>query len=655
MYMFIKTIEIKNYRLLNNISINIDKSATLIVGRNNTGKTSFMALLRKAVNGQNISFHDYPLSSREKLYSLFEQYYTKAIAISEIIKEVPIPSIKFIIDYSEENSEQLLGALSPFIIDMDIQTTTAIILVEYRFCADEQLMDTIISQSTILDESGTRINRIALRESLIENFSRIFKLQVTAINPIDSSDMQLKTAAELNELFPLYVISAERGLDESDLNNSNPLSPILSKVFQTDIKEENPNVKSEIESLQNMVKTANKDIQRQTNNLLSSIVQKSIDFGYPNAEELQLKANTDISIDNQIKNQTDLTYIEEGTLEELPSTYNGLGYKNLIKIEFELADFAKNIAEKLEISIPILFLEEPESHMHPQLQQTFVKYLEQFLKKISAKPIQVFITTHSSHIVNAVPFNQIRYAQKGNNGVKYKDLSEFCKTNPQNASFLQKYLTLNRCDLFFADKAILIEGAAERLLLPDMIMKCNQMGVFTSKAPHLQSQYYALIEIGGAYAHLFFPFVDFLSIPTLVITDLDSIGENQKKVPVSQGKGSSNATIKWWVRNALVIKEEEKINFQEILNFDEVKKTQGFCHIEYQTFENGLCGRSLEESIKNANRKIFGIPDAASESDIAFEECKKTDFAIDLMVNHSDYSTPDYIKRGLIWLDKQKN
>jgi putative ATP-dependent endonuclease of the OLD family len=653
--MFIRTIEIENYRLLNNISINIDKSATLIVGRNNTGKTSFMALLRKAVNGQNISFHDYPLSSREKLYSLFEQYYFKAIAINDIIKEVPIPSIKFIIDYSEENSEQLLGALSPFIIDMDIQTTTAIILVEYRFCADEQLMDIIISQSTISDKSGTCINRIALRESLIENFSRIFKLQVTAINPIDSSDMQLKTPAELSELFPLYVISAERGLDESDLNNSNPLSPILSKVFQTDIKEENPNVKSEIESLQNMVKTANKDIQRQTNNLLSSIVQKSIDFGYPNAEELQLKANTDISIDNQIKNQTDLTYIEEGTLEELPSTYNGLGYKNLIKIEFELADFAKNIAEKLEISIPILFLEEPESHMHPQLQQTFVKYLEQFLKKISAKPIQVFITTHSSHIVNAVPFNQIRYAQKGNNGVKYKDLSEFCNTNPKNASFLQKYLTLNRCDLFFADKAILIEGAAERLLLPDMIMKCNQMGVFTSKAPHLQSQYYALIEIGGAYAHLFFPFVDFLSIPTLVITDLDSIGENQKKVPVSQGKGSSNVTIKWWVRNALEMKEEEKIDFQKILNFDKVKKTQGYCHIEYQTFESGLCGRSLEESIKNANRKIFGIPDAASESDIAFEECKKTDFAIDLMVNHSDYSTPDYIKRGLIWLDKQKN
>jgi predicted ATP-dependent endonuclease of OLD family len=89
-----------------------------------------------------------------------------------------------------------------------------------------------------------------------------------------------------------------------------------------------------------------------------------------------------------------------------------LGYKNLIKIVFALAGFSKEIANNIEIVVPLLFLEGPESHMYPQLQQTFVKFFTKVLNKISTKTIQVLLTTHSSHIANAVSFNQIRYIQK---------------------------------------------------------------------------------------------------------------------------------------------------------------------------------------------------------------------------------------------------
>lgn len=60
---------------------------------------------------------------------------------------------------------------------------------------------------------------------------------------------------------------------------------------------------------------------------------------------------------------------------------------------------------------------------------------------------------------------------------------------------MKKYLTLSKCDLFFADKAIFIEGASERLLIPDMIKKCDQKGYFTTKHK-LTTQYYTLIEVG---------------------------------------------------------------------------------------------------------------------------------------------------------------
>ena len=74
-------------------------------------------------------------------------------------------------------------------------------------------------------------------------------------------------------------------------------------------------------------------------------------------------------------------------------------------------------------------------------------------------------------------------------------------------------MTLTKCDLFFADKAIFVEGASERLLLPDMIEKCARAGAFDSQTYKLPAQYYALIEIGGAYAYEFIPFIEFLGIP----------------------------------------------------------------------------------------------------------------------------------------------
>src|SRR3546814_4103670 len=67
--------------------------------------------------------------------------------------------------------------------------------------------------------------------------------------------------------------------------------------------------------------------------------------------------------------------------------------------------------------------------------------------------------------------------------------------------FLHQYLTLTRCDLFFADKAVLIEGTSERLLLPAMIRTTDAAAV---GEPQLGSQYLTVMEVGGAYAHRFF-------------------------------------------------------------------------------------------------------------------------------------------------------
>ena len=396
-------------------------------------------------------------------------------------------------------------------------------------------------------------------------------------------------------------------------------------------------------------------MQKQSDEILSSVVSSAIGFGYPNIEELKLGVTTQLSIDDQIKNKTKLSYISGTDKESLPSTHNGLGYKNLIKMEFLLAAFAKDIEKRGIACIPLLFIEEPESHMHPQMQTAFAKYLENFLGRFSSVNIQTFLTSHSAHIANAVEFSKIRYAQKSKKGVIYKNLNTFVQANPKNVGFIRKYLTLTRCDLFFADKVIFVEGASERLLLPDMIDKCEKAGLFNSREYKLSAQFYALVEIGGAYAHKFIPFVEFLGIPCLILTDLDSI-LGKKSVPVSQGETTSNETLEWWVRKNKGLPEDNKtkITLSDIISMTSDDKTRGKCHIEFQTEEQGLCGHSLEEAIRNVNRAHYDLGNSITDDALEFKGKSKTDFALDLIYEYANYTIPDYIKSGLVWLNEQR-
>ena len=246
--------------------------------------------------------------------------------------------------------------------------------------------------------------------------------------------------------------------------------------------------------------------------------------------------------------------------------------------------------------------------------------------------------------------------KKSKSGVVYKNLDIFAKENVDNMDFIKKYLTLSRCDLFFADKIIFVEGASERLLIPDMIEKCEKEKLFDSEKYKLPAQYYALIEIGGAYAYKFIPFADFLGLPCLILTDIDSMIDGRTKAVVSKGKTTSNATIKWWMRKIKGIPQNSKdmISLADINSATDAEKTLGKCHIEYQTLENGICGRSLEEAVMNVNRNHYGLVDPVAEEDLDFTEKSKTDFALNLICNNPNYSIPQYIKNGLIWLNKQR-
>ena len=218
-------------------------------------------------------------------------------------------------------------------------------------------------------------------------------------------------------------------------------------------------------------------------------------FGGIKKNENIVKVISQIQVSKLLKDNTTVVYDDQSNF--LSENYNGLGYLNLfsiiMKIETIMSDFREdNKKDEQPADINILFIEEPEAHTHPQMQYVFVKNIKNLLregKKIGDSErtinLQTFMTTHSSHIVAESEFDYIKYFVKeikfnGFNVVSknLKDLRTLYQKekgeNNNHFKFLKQYLTLNRSEVFFADKIILIEGDTERILLPAMIKKIDQ-------------------------------------------------------------------------------------------------------------------------------------------------------------------------------------
>lgn len=354
--MHLANIKIRNYRLLINADLKVDDHTILIVGRNNTAKTSCFELIDKVLKNKVLSYDDYPLNKRKYAYILLAQFMRGKLSFEKLCKKFPITSIEFLVDYSLDDPDMNLGALAPFIIDVDIDSTVAIICVEYGIKISEESLRAMFESCFFENGNLVHSNIEDVRDVCMANFSKIFGLNIYAVNPKDDAERQLKEHKELTNLFPFYVIPAERMLGENGEHNSNSLGNLISNYFSVDIENINSEVVDDVKELRKAVEKANIKIQRQSNELLGNIVNKAIGFGYPNAEELQLGVDTRLQIDDQIKDRTELTYISAGIGESLPSSHNGLGYKNLIKIEFMLAEFAEKIKMENIACIPLLFM-----------------------------------------------------------------------------------------------------------------------------------------------------------------------------------------------------------------------------------------------------------------------------------------------------------
>lgn len=165
-----------------------------------------------------------------------------------------------------------------------------------------------------------------------------------------------------------------------------------------------------------------------------------------------LRIQTPVFSEHVLKNGEDQRYFD--------LYQNSLGYNNLIYIATVLGDL-KRRKELYEEAYVTLLIEEPEAHLHPQLQNIFFNYLNK-LDKIG---FQIFLTSHSPTITAKAELDSLIVLQEQGNRISSFSIKKSNLDDP-NKKFLRKFLDVTKSQLFFSNGVILVEGISEALLMP---------------------------------------------------------------------------------------------------------------------------------------------------------------------------------------------
>lgn len=506
--MYISRIHIKNYRNFDNFSMEFYKGLNVIIGANNAGKTGLLSAIKLLCSPDKISLHDFNKNKLMKYKDLYKEN------PPEIVIEYHINHT-----ISESNTEdEAIIRLLPFLGIQDVSekianSNEAVESIEYDINA--HIKATYSLDSKITNEYK---QEVALAKD-IDEYLIIFKRFVekhyswSYTNGISETKVEQKAA---KEIFDIQFIAAERTGEEVRKGTKHEIETFIKK--------------SENASTFN---TFQAEATGKLKKILDAPINK-LDRLFTNEGNKIGLQKGNVSIASSI--QTNISISDAYTTEvrdtkgeyTLPLGHNGLGYNNLINIYMLLQ--LKEIEKGKDFRI--LCLEEPEAHLHPSMQYKLFKYLRE-LDKCNDLNQQIFVTTHSSNISAVAGIDNMfmfAYNRDGETSdCQHQSLlSQFQdhdgETNKKDAkAHLSKFLDVTRSDMLFADKVILVEGIAEKLLMPLFMDKCE--------CPY-EDEHISIVEIGGKHFHHFVELFNQNKVvkKILCITDKDFKWLDDKKL-----------------------------------------------------------------------------------------------------------------------------
>lgn len=635
--MYLKSLKVENYRKFRNLENilevayqkgekerpNVAENTTLIVGRNNTGKTTVIELLDKLSNSKSgdklFNVHDFNLNYLQSLYNSY-------LDEEGLAGEVELPYLKFRlvigIDNFEENSlanfENILILKNVYKQDEHIKhgsqkekALEVIIDVKYQCREQEKLVQKLTMLKTKyekdflkipnldkMDISTEKINSLdkiltnktlkdyihcgkdnMIRQNIPELFNYIdyckSQLFENFLSIIDNASFKLmfypEDSNEEAEKFSLSKLLEVKMVKANNINGENGLSNAYNKIIKTFIANmgDHDQEKVELEELLNSMNFGTKKLMdKYYTKELNTVVQK-----IESSSKLEMNLMPGITMNHILRNSIKYEYMENQN--HIPEKQFGLGYTNLMVILAELVDYINFYKEEnYSNKINIICIEEPETYMHPQMQEIFITNIEDAIdtlyqnknvKNQGTKKInyQLIISTHSPHILNSKihtgnTFNNINYLSFNQNKVTesltakivplsdngiiseevmfdgeldmsimpietINNIEDYNVSSIDSLIYIKKHMRIETSNLLFADAVIIVEGPTEEAYFKYLVSEHDKLSKF----------YITILNINGAYGKVYFNLIQKLGIPCILYTDMDykriKVGKNGEK------------------------------------------------------------------------------------------------------------------------------
>tara|TARA_R110002126_G_C10490543_1_gene503781 strand:- start:24627 stop:26642 length:2016 start_codon:yes stop_codon:yes gene_type:complete len=667
--MYLKSLTINNFRKFgtsnnkvefvdaNNListkgKMNIAPTTTLIVGKNNSGKTTIIHALEKLINEKKFKANDFN-------FNYIKTFLTKINSA---------PYLEFTINVAiESDSKDLVTNLVPFMTISNSDNSNLEIIIKYEL-AEEHIFLSLLKEITKSEAS----------ESI--KFNKLLEL-------IDTSDFKLKyyNGAGDNINFNINDLVELKSIKANNIENNKSLSSAFSKIveyrYNSILKEEDK------KKLEDEIDIINETLTKNISENHTTGINASLGT-IESSKKLQVLLSSDLSFKKLMSNLIRYEYVEGE--HAIPENQYGLGYTNLVTIIAELIDYIEKYPEiSFNSRLNLIAIEEPETFMHPQMQELFIKHISDAISSLlkgKDKDInsQLIVTTHSSHILNSKihsgnTFNNINYINTVNKKANITTLNDDnvqsaeekreTKKSNNNLKFLKKHIRYKVSELFFSDAAIFVEGITEDTLLR----------YYIDNDETLNKHYVSIFNINGAHGLVYHELIKLLKVPTLIITDLDIKRTDDEKDQFKQitnlkDRITTNETLKKY------FKSEKLVNIPKEILTDNIRIAfQGKISGYYATsFEEAFIltnykNDKLNEVLARLKPKIFEdivgkdekALDALSKNSYKMQRklsSSKSDFANDLLYEFiicSDKEKipplPEYISSGLKWLADELN
>lgn len=695
--MKIRTVHITNFRKIIDAKINMEDSITVIAGANNSGKTSLAELFNAAFGNQKGRFRreDVPVQKcrewSEKVYPVFAAAFQSGKNQDENLNDIfsriesaekpedalliPPVALKIQVDYDENQDD--IRYFADYIMEFSPDNTSFYFIYQYGInlqafrkavdIAYEKLSMRFQKLSGDPDKDQRTIRMI--QEMLIDLY--VSACEETAwFADCDYTNTVSMDVVAFKGLFHYQHIAAGRSLADESSDKMRLLSRDMIDIAEheehwQDLTRELPDqIVQPIQDSHIQEKVRESSIQS-LNDAMDAISQTNGGQAGNIAIDMDISEDTIRSLLRNIIHAKFQTGDQTGDYY-LSESSQGLGYSNLIYIHLQLLKYKKEIDP---FAVNFFVIEEPESHMHPQMQNVFAQYLFQYYEK--ENQMQGLLTTHSHEVVRMTTIPQLRVLrQLSPFHCQLFDLHQFYDTlqagsDKELLEFYDWFYTINFPDIVFADKIILYEGDTERMLIKSAL----QSDAFAA----LRNQYVSFVQVGGAYGYRYRFIIDFLGIKSVIITDLDYDVDATTESDILASR-STNWTINQFASSNL---SNPTPTIQMLYDWktksNPVVISDTIC-LAFQGHEDGLA-RTLEEAMLAKRYSLtaldkqtrdkwekrrkddglqFVIPrgDACNIRAIVSSTSKaKTDFMYSVILGRlAEDMLPNYIKEALLWL-----